>query len=166
MAEGFARKYGSDVMEAQSAGLAPAPIVQALTCKVMLDKNINIEDLFPKDFTTITLSQIDLIINMSGFRLPTRTSVPVRDWVVPDPIGTTEDTYVSVRDQIETLVMQLILELRKEAKRTAPSRPQSVAPSPAKPVSPSHPAVPRPSSQPPQSEPGRPTKQPRFLRSR
>lgn len=43
MAEGFARKYGSDVLEAASAGLSPASIVQPLTRKVMEAKNINID---------------------------------------------------------------------------------------------------------------------------
>ena len=42
MAEGFAKCYGSDVMQAESAGLAPAGIVQPLTKKVMEEKNINI----------------------------------------------------------------------------------------------------------------------------
>lgn len=137
MAEGFARKYGSDVLDVQSAGLSPASVVQPLTRKVMLDKNINIEDLFPKDFGSITLTQVDLIINLSGFRLPTRSTVPVREWTVQDPIGADEQTYVAVRDEIETLVMQLILEARREAKQANAQRPvarptpQTVAPPPA-----------------------------------
>ena len=35
MAEGFARSYGADVMEAHSAGLAPAVSVPSLTRQVM-----------------------------------------------------------------------------------------------------------------------------------
>ena len=42
MAEGFANRYGQDVMKVASAGFAPASIVQPLTRKVMEDKNINI----------------------------------------------------------------------------------------------------------------------------
>jgi hypothetical protein len=38
---------------------------------------------------------------------------------VSDPIGQTEEFYVIVRDQIEMLVMQLILQLRREARRAA-----------------------------------------------
>ena len=48
MAEGFARKYGADVMEVGSAGLAPAAIVQPETHQVMNQKNINIDDQFPE----------------------------------------------------------------------------------------------------------------------
>ena len=48
MAAGFARTYGSDVLTIESAGLAPALMVSSLTRKVMLEKNIDIGDAFPK----------------------------------------------------------------------------------------------------------------------
>lgn len=117
MAEGFARRYGSDVMECASAGLAPAAIVQSLTRKVMEAKNINIDDQFPKNLEQVPLSRFDLIINMSGRQFPLRLPIPVRDWPVEDPIGQSEEFYNTVRDQIENLVMQLILELRREQKK-------------------------------------------------
>lgn len=111
MAEGFARTYGSDVLTPLSAGLAPALSVAPLTYKVMLEKNIDVGDLFPKDFKSMADSA-DVIINMSGFELPIKPSVPVENWQVPDPIGESEETYRQVRDQIEQRVMQLILGLR------------------------------------------------------
>jgi arsenate reductase (thioredoxin) len=117
MAEGFGRRYGSDVMECASAGLAPASIVQTMTRKVMEAKNINIDDQFPKNLEQVPLSRFDLVVNMSGRQLPTRLPIPVREWKVEDPIGQSEEVYLEVRDQIENLVMQLILELRREAKK-------------------------------------------------
>ena len=117
MAEGFARRYGSDVLECASAGLAPAPIVQSMTRMVMEAKNINIDDQYPKDLEQIPLSKFDLVINMSGRQFPGRTAIPVRDWKVEDPIGQSEEVYNTVRDQIENSVMQLILELRREQKK-------------------------------------------------
>jgi len=120
MAEGFARTYGGDVMEVGSAGLSPAGIVQPLTQEVMNQKNINIEDQFPKDLGSVNVASYDLIINMSGVKLPGRIPIEVRDWKVEDPIGRAEEVYVTVRDQIEGMVMQLILELRREARRSAP----------------------------------------------
>ena len=118
MAEGFARKYGTDVLEAASAGLAPALIVQTLTFKVMEDKGVPITDQFPKDLSALPVTSFDLIVNMSGVKLPGRIPIEVRDWQVQDPIGRPEEVYVQVRDQIEMLVMQLILELRRDARRT------------------------------------------------
>lgn len=115
MAEGFARTYGSDVMEPASAGLAPAGIVQPLTKKVMEAKNIRLEGHFPKDLSAVDTSRIDLIVNMSGTRLAGRLSAELRDWKVDDPIGRSEEIYAAVRDEIEMLVMRLILEFRRDS---------------------------------------------------
>ena len=115
MAEGFARTYGSDVLVALSAGLAPAMAVAPLTHKVMLEKNIDIGNVFPKDLESM-LGRTDLIINMSGFDLPVKTAVPVERWEIRDPIGESEEIYREVRDQIEQRVMQLILTMRVRKK--------------------------------------------------
>ena len=123
MAEGFARKYGSDVLEAQSAGFSPAPIVQLLTKKVMEAKNINIDDQYPKDLGTIDIPSLDLIVNISGRKLPTRLPIEVREWKVEDPIGRSEELYEKVRDQLEHLVMRLILDLRRDEKKAQAGTP-------------------------------------------
>ena len=111
MAEGFARVYGSDVLEPYSAGLAPALAVATLTHKVMQEKNIDLGPICPKDFESMA-GKADLIVNMSGHRLPASTAAPVEDWEIRDPIGESETVYREVRDQIEQRVMQLILTLR------------------------------------------------------
>jgi len=119
MAEGFARTYGSDVLQASSAGLAHAMFVAPLTHKVMLEKNIDVGSIYPKDFQT-TVRHADLIINMSGMELPVKPAVPVETWDIRDPIGESEEVYREVRDQIELRVMQLILTLRAQ-KKTKPA---------------------------------------------
>ena len=120
MAEGFARRYGSDVMEPLSAGLAPAAIVQPLTKKVMEEKNIKIDDQYPKSLSELDLTAVDLIINMSGTNLPAPARVPIeiREWKIEDPISKSEEVYLTVRDQIEMRVMRLILEFRRAARDT------------------------------------------------
>ena len=114
MAEGFARRYGSDVMVAASAGLAPALGVAEDTVRVMDEKNIDVRDHFPKSLKQMGRAPFDLIVNMSGFELPADNTVPARDWDVEDPIGQDYETYCRIRDQIEGLVMGLILELRRK----------------------------------------------------
>lgn len=116
MAEGFARRYGSDVLEAFSAGISPAAVVQPLTHKVMEEKNIRLDSQFPKSLDSIEVSNLDLIVNISGVKLPKRLTIPVQEWKIEDPIGRDEETYVAVRDQIEMAVMRLILDLRKQAR--------------------------------------------------
>ncbi len=126
MAEGFARRYGSDVMEPESAGLAPAPIIQLLTKRVMEAKNIKIDDQFPKHIESVDLGSFHTIVNLSGFRVPfLPADADVRNWQVEDPVGRDEEFFLQIRDQIESLVMHLILEFRRESKgaRSSSSRP-------------------------------------------
>ena len=121
MAEGFARKYGDDVMIAASAGLAPAFGVAQDTVRTMDDKNIDVRDHFPKGLKQLGRAEFDLIVNMSGFELPDDVVAPARDWDVRDPIGEDYETYCAVRDQIEGLVMGLIQEFRR-GRRPGPRR--------------------------------------------
>jgi arsenate reductase (thioredoxin) len=111
MAEGFARAYGSDVLIARSAGLAPALAVVPLSHQVMLEKNIDLGDCYPKEFELVE-DDIDLIVNMSGHNLPSRSGAQMEVWDVPDPIGESEEVFRRVRDQIESRVQDLIERLR------------------------------------------------------
>ena len=120
MAEGFARRYGSDVMEVASAGVGPAPIIQPLTYKVMADKNISLDGQFPKDLLSLHDQDFDLVVNMSGYKVLPTLAPDIREWKVRDPIGQPEEVYVEVRDDIEMRVMRLILELRRAAQTGKP----------------------------------------------
>lgn len=112
MAEGFARAYGADILVAASAGLSPAAIVQPLTKQVLAERNVRIDEQFPKGMEILTRERFDVIVNMSGQKLPLAPGARVRDWPVRDPIGENEPVYKAVAEQIEGLVMRLILELR------------------------------------------------------
>jgi arsenate reductase len=111
MAEGFARTLGADVLIAQSAGLAPALAVAPLTHYVMLEKNIDLGDCYPKELEHLE-GEFDLTINMSGYDLPPHSSAQVEVWDVCDPIGESEEVFRHVRDEIEQRVLKLIQRLR------------------------------------------------------
>jgi arsenate reductase len=110
MAEGFARTYGSDILDVHSAGLYPAVAVPVETRTSMLERDIDISGQFPKDFRLYPRDYFDLIVNMSGLEINGYENV--HNWPVADPYGSNSRTYRAVRDQIEHLVMDLILELR------------------------------------------------------
>jgi|SRR5579871_2554244 len=112
MAEAFARAYGSDVLTPRSAGLTPAYMVSPLTGKVMEEKNVALEDAFPKPLVPEMLRQSDLVINMSGQPLNMGEATQTEEWTVRDPIGESEDVYREVASEIEQRVMQLVLKLR------------------------------------------------------
>ena len=114
MAEAFARLYGSDVIAPASAGLAPARGIAPDTLKAMDEKGIDLRDHFPKTLRHLGRAVFDVVINMSGESLPESVAWPTREWFVEYPIGMTYSAHCAVRDQIERLVMDLILELRRE----------------------------------------------------
>jgi arsenate reductase (thioredoxin) len=120
MAEGFARAYGSDVLIPRSAGLAPALAIVPLSHQVMLEKNIDLGDCYPKEFEFVE-GDVDLIVNMSGHDLPPRAGTKMEVWNVPDPIGESEEVFRRVRDQIESRVQELIEKLR--SRKPAASEP-------------------------------------------
>ena len=112
MAEGFARAYGEGVCEVESAGLMPAVNIVPPVREVMAEKAIDLGEQFPKPLDWIRPGAFDLVVNMSGYALEQSLGAPVRDWAVDDPIGCNGKVYRRVRDQIESLVKDLIDELR------------------------------------------------------
>ena len=114
MAEGFARHYGSDVMEISSAGLPRAAFVAPLTKKVMMDRGIDVSQQYPKAIEDLPPA-FEIVINMSGYPLPPNLNSKSRVWTVHDPIAGPEPVYLKVAEQIEDLVMKLVLELRRTA---------------------------------------------------
>jgi arsenate reductase len=85
--------------------------VAPLTHKVMLEKNVDVGDVFPKSIGMLE-GPFDLIVNMSGRPLTAALDAPVEEWTVRDPIGESEEVYRQVRDQIEQRVLRLVLAMR------------------------------------------------------
>jgi arsenate reductase (thioredoxin) len=121
MAEGFARRYGDDVLIPASAGLMPAPIVAPDTYRAMLEKNIDLRHHFPKHVRQLGRAHFDLIVNMSGMELRDPPGDGVIAWEVTDPICETYERHCEIRDEIETLVMKLLLQIRKENSPAQPA---------------------------------------------
>jgi len=114
MVEAFARTYGSDVIVAASAGLAPAFSVAWDTTRAMAAKHIELHEHFPKDLAYWGKTTFDVVVNMSGSYLPgIFGTAKIVDWDVPDPIHVDYDEHCAIRDAIERRVMTLILELRR-----------------------------------------------------
>lgn len=116
MAEGFARTYGNDVIIPASAGLHPASGMVDDTIHAMDERGINIRDHFPKTIRHLGRATFDLVVNISGFSIPDgeTNSAEERIWDVDDPVCLSYERHCAIRDQIETLVMKLILDLRRD----------------------------------------------------
>jgi protein-tyrosine-phosphatase len=113
MAEGFANCYGSDVLRAESFGLAPVPNVPRNGVAAMREKNIDISGHVSRRYDPIEASRADVVVNMSDYPLPGRAPLTLIEWKIVDPYGQPLAAFQKTRDSIEQQVMSLILDLRR-----------------------------------------------------
>ena len=113
MAEGFANCYGSDVLHAESCGLAPVPHVPSQTVIAMREKNIDISKHVSRRYDPVAGAMADIVVNMSDYPLPGVQPRRVIEWRIADPYGQPLAAFQKTREAIETKVMDLILELRR-----------------------------------------------------
>ena len=119
MAEGFARALGDGLVQAESAGLYPADIIQPETIQVMAERGIQIGDRGPRLLSDLDGAAYDLLVNMSGLPLASLfRNFSGREiiWDVPDPIGWPVKVYRSARDHIEKRVASLLEQLEAESR--------------------------------------------------
>jgi arsenate reductase len=116
MAEGFANHYGGDVLVAKSAGLSPVPSVAQETVAIMREVNVDIADHKPTWYDPRAGEMYDVVVNMSGLRLPGKQPRELVEWKVEDPYRQKPEVYRRVRADIENKVMQLILRLRMRSR--------------------------------------------------
>lgn len=117
MAEAIARHRYSDVIEASSAGVGPAPIVQPQTYQCLAEEAIPLEpDKKPQRLDKADWQSMDLIVNISGQGI--LPLIPDYEggtliWEVLDPIGLPPAAYREARVRLEQLVERLAEMLRK-----------------------------------------------------
>jgi arsenate reductase (thioredoxin) len=112
MAEGFARALGGDVIIPASAGLSPAHAIAPDTLRAMDERMIDLRDQFPKNLRQLGRPEFDIVVNMTGFFLPMEFKGRIIDWEVADPVFMSYAGHCLVRDQIQKLVMELVVDLR------------------------------------------------------
>jgi protein-tyrosine-phosphatase len=115
MAEAFANHYGADVLQASSAGLSPTGHVARDTVRVMAEKNVDVSAHVPRLFDPRETSKYDIVVNLSGIRLPNIPADNLLTWKVADPYNSPIEKYQAARDELERLVMKLILDLRAQS---------------------------------------------------
>lgn len=116
MAEAIAAKKHPELMEASSAGIGPAPIIQPLTYQCLAEKGFEVDaDKRPERLDKTDWASMDVIVNISGVgilpMIPDFAGATLI-WEVADPMGQPMEAYRAVRDQIEGLVDRLAEMLR------------------------------------------------------
>lgn len=115
MAEGFANRYGKDVLVALSSGLAPTATVPPETVAVMHERSVDLSEHVPQLYDPREAAECDLVVNLAGIKLTGLPPKKLMEWKVTDPFGESLETYRTVRDELEQRVMRLILDLRLQA---------------------------------------------------
>lgn len=114
MAEGFARHYGSDVLQVYSAGTNPASEINQNTLAVMKEAGVDISSQYPKLLDDIPY-EIDILIKMGcGVVCPFLPNRHQEDWGLEDPVGKSIEEFKKVRDIIKVKVMELIERVKKQ----------------------------------------------------
>ncbi len=114
MAEGFAKKYASDIFEVYSAGTDPSEEVKPNAVKVMDEVGIDISNQYPKLIKKIP-DKLDILITMGcGVKCPYLPCKLREDWGLDDPAGKSIDIFRETRDVIEKKVKELVEKAREE----------------------------------------------------
>lgn len=114
IAEGFAKEYGSDLLEVYSAGTNPADEVKPNAIKVMEEVGIDISDQYPKLLEDIP-DELDILITMGcGVECPFIPCKMREDWGLDDPAGKPIEVFREARDIIDEKVKGLIEKARED----------------------------------------------------
>jgi len=109
MAAAFLMALAGEGVEVRSAGSAPADSINPAVVEAMSEVGIDISHEQPKVLTTSAVEQSDVVITMGcGDTCPFFPGKRYLDWVLPDPAGQGVADVRPIRDQIKTLIEQLI----------------------------------------------------------
>ncbi|MCZ0914187.1 arsenate reductase ArsC [Gordonia amicalis] len=112
MAAGFLTALGGGRVEVRSAGSAPAEAINPVAVDAMAEVGIDIADQAPKILTPDTVECSDVVITMGcGDACPVFPGVDYRDWALADPAGQGIDAVRPIRDEIRSLVVDLLAEI-------------------------------------------------------
>lgn len=111
MAEGFARKLGSHVMDVYSAGTEEYDQVKPLAVQVMAEAGIDISEQYPKLLSDIP-DELDILVTMGcNVVCPFIPCRYMQDWGLDDPSGKGIEAFRETRDLIEEKVKKLIFDI-------------------------------------------------------
>ena len=109
MAEGFAKRFGKDHIEAWSTGSKPSGKINETAIEVMNEHGIDISAYRSKGLSDLPDVKWDYVVTMGcGDACPFVPSKGRSDWDIPDPKGRTKEDVRNICRQIEDQVIELI----------------------------------------------------------
>jgi arsenate reductase len=112
MAAAFLSHYAAGRVRVRSAGSAPADTINSTVTEAMEEVGIDLSAEHPKLLTTDAVEASDVVITMGcGDACPVYPGKRYVDWQLPDPAGKGVDAVRPIRDEIDTRVRGLLVEL-------------------------------------------------------
>ena len=112
MAAGFMRLLSGGEVEVFSGGSEPVELINPVAVAVMAEKGIDISDQQPEPWTDERLDAADVVVTMAcGDSCPVMPGKRYLDWELDDPSGRSLTDVRVIRDEIQTLVEGLLVEL-------------------------------------------------------
>ena len=121
MAEGFAQKFGGDILDVYSAGTNATGVVSEDSIELMRELKIDISKAVSNGLHAVPVAEMDVVVSMAP--VPARSLVPrdfkgrTIDWKVEDPVGKSLAVFRRVRGELEVLVKRLVDDIRRERER-------------------------------------------------
>jgi len=113
MAAGFMRQLSGGEVEVFSGGSEPVEAINPIAVAVMAEKGIDISDQQPEPWTDERLDAADVVVTMGcGDSCPVIPGKRYLDWALDDPSGRPLEGVRVIRDEIQTLVESLSVELK------------------------------------------------------
>ncbi len=112
MAEGFAAALGLGLVQAYSAGSAPAEKIDPLAIEVMREAGVDISSARPKRFDQLPLREFDYVIFLGCQEVcPFVSAINHIRWDIEDPEGKEIAVFIRVRDRIKRETEKLIKQI-------------------------------------------------------
>jgi arsenate reductase (thioredoxin) len=115
MAAGLLRLRSEGRVNVRSAGSLPADQINPAVIEAMEEVGVDMSEAFPKPLTDEVVRAADVVITMGcGDACPIYPGKKYEDWELEDPAGQDVEAVRKIRDEIDTRVQHLIVELLPE----------------------------------------------------
>ncbi len=114
MAAALLEHHAGDRIIVRSAGTAPADTVNPVVVDAMRELGIDLltNGATPRKLTAAAVASSDVVITMGcGDQCPVYPGKRYLDWQLEDPAGRNLEAVRAIREQIDDLVQQLVVEL-------------------------------------------------------
>jgi arsenate reductase len=113
MAAGWLRHLAGETVEVRSAGSIPAEQVNPAAVAAMVEVGVDIAGQQPRVLTVDAVEASDVVITMGcGDACPVFPGKRYLDWDLEDPAGMGVEAVRPIRDEIESRVRGLLVELQ------------------------------------------------------